>query len=119
MSQPQQTDFSQVNRSNALYERPPVAIADEPTFRTVKSAIESSFAPHNVEKFLRSLERAGIRIRDFESVLTSGKLGVSTAVEYNKLTDGDQGQIREFYLASLEQVEPSLRERYYKLYAYY
>jgi hypothetical protein len=118
MSQPQ-TDFSQVDRSNALYERPPVAVADEPTFRTVKSAIESSFAAHNVEKFLRSLERAGIRIRDFEDVLTAGKLGVSTAVAYNKLTDGDQGQIREFYLASLEKVEPALRDKYFKLYAYY
>ncbi|HEY1575919.1 MAG TPA: hypothetical protein VGF82_02465 [Terracidiphilus sp.] len=118
MSQPQ-TDFSQVDRSNALYERPPVAVADEATFRTVKSAIESSFAAHNVEKFLRSLERAGIRIRDFEDVLTAGKLGVSTAVAYNKLTDGDQGQIREFYLASLEKVELPLRDKYFKLYAYY
>ena len=115
----QQTDFSQVNRSNALYERPPVAIADEPTFRTVKSAIESSFAPHNVEKFLRSLERSSLRIRDFEAVLNGGKLGVNAATEYDRLTDGDQGQIREFYLASLEQVEPSLREKYFKLYAYY
>ena len=61
MSQPQ-TDFSQVDRSNALYERPPVTIADEPTFRTVKSAIESSFAAHNVEKFLRALDRASLRI---------------------------------------------------------
>ena len=118
MPQPQ-TDFSQVDRSNALYERPPVAVADEATFRTVKSAVESSFAGHNVEKFLRSLERAGLRIRDFEAVLNAGKLGVSTAVEYNKLTDGDQGQIREFYLASLEKVEPALRDKYFKLYAYY
>jgi hypothetical protein len=118
MSQPQ-TDFSQVDRSNALYERPPVAVADEATFRTVKSAIESSFAAHNVEKFLRSLERAGIRVREFESVLNAGKLGVSTAVAYNKLTDGDQGQIREFYLASLEKVELPLRDKYFKLYAYY
>ena len=118
MPQPQ-TDFSQVDRTNALYERPPVAVADEATFRTVKSAVESSFAAHNVEKFLRSLERPGLRIRDFEAVLNAGKLGVSTAVEYNKLTDGDQGQIREFYLASLEKVEPALRDRYFKLYAYY
>ena len=118
MSQPQ-TDFSQVDRSHALYERPPVAVADEATFRTVKSAIESSFAAHNVEKFLRSLERASIRVRDFESALTAGKLGVSTAVAYNKLTDGDQGQIREFYLASLEKVELPLRDKYFKLYAYY
>ena len=118
MSQPH-TDFSQVDRSHALYERPPVAVADEATFRTVKSAVESSFAAHNVEKFLRSLERGGIRVRDFESVLNAGKLGVSTAVAYNKLTDGDQGQIREFYLASLEKVEPALRDKYFKLYAYY
>jgi hypothetical protein len=118
MSQPH-TDFSQVDRSNALYERPPVTVDNEPTFRTVKSAIESSFAPHNVEKFLRSLDRAGLRIRDFESVLNGGKLGISAAAEYKKLTDGDQGQIREFYLASLEHVEPSLRDKYFKLYAYY
>ena len=119
MTQPQHTDLSHVNRSNALYERPPVTIADEPTFRTVKSAVESSFAVHNVEKFLRALDRAGLRIRDFESVLNAGKLGVSTTEAYNKLTDGDQGQIREFYLASLEHVEPSLRDKYFKLYAYY
>jgi hypothetical protein len=52
-------------------------------------------------------------------VLNGGKLGVNAAAEYQKLTDGDQGQIREFYLASLEQVEPSLRDKYFKLYAYY
>ena len=52
-------------------------------------------------------------------MLNAGKLGVSTTDAYNKLTDGDQGQIREFYLASLEKVAPSLRYRYFKLYAYY
>ena len=119
MSQPQQSPLNNVDRSAALYERPPVAVADQAIFDTVKSAVESSFAPANAEKFLRSLERAGLRIRDFEAVLSAGKLGVSTAVEYNKLTDGDQGQIREFYLASLEKVEPALRDKYFKLYAYY
>jgi hypothetical protein len=119
MSQSQQTALSQVDRSTALYERPPVVIADEPTFKTVKAAVEGSFAAHNVEKFLRSLERASLRIRDFEAVLAAGKLGVGTAVEYRKLTDGDQGQIRELYLASLEQVEIPLRDKYFKLYAYY
>lgn len=119
MSQPQHTPINNVDRSSALYERPPVAVVDQPTFNTVKAAVESSFAPSNAEKFLRALERAGLRIRDFEDVLAAGKLGVGTAVEYNKLTPGDQGQIREFYLASLEQVDPALREKYFKLYAYY
>jgi hypothetical protein len=114
-----QTSLNNVDRSTALYERPPVAVADQATFNVVKGAVESSFASATVQKFLRSLERAGLRIRDFEDVLDAGKLGVSTAVEYRKLTDGDQGQIREFYLASLEQVEPALRDRYFKLYAYY
>ncbi|HEY5380771.1 MAG TPA: hypothetical protein VIJ65_00835 [Acidobacteriaceae bacterium] len=118
MSQPH-TDLSHVDRSSALYERPPVAVADPATFAVVKRAVEGSFATHNVEKFLRSLERAGLRIRDFEAVLAAGKLGVGTAVEYGKLTDGDQGQIRELYLASLEKVEIPLRDKYFKLYAYY
>jgi hypothetical protein len=114
-----QTDFSQVDRSHALYERPPVAVDDLATFTTVKAAVEDSFASHHAERFMRSLERAGVRIRDFEAVLAAGKLGVSTAVEYRRLSPGDQGQIREFYLASLERVEPSLRDKYFKLYAYY
>ena len=60
-----------------------------------------------------------LRIRDFETVLRTGKLGAGTAAEYGKLQNGDQGQIREFYLASLEKVAPDLRQRFFKLYAYY
>ena len=52
-------------------------------------------------------------------MLKAGKLGANTQAEYDRLTDGDQGQIREFYLASLEQVEVPLRDKYFKLYAYY
>jgi len=36
-----------------------------------------------------------------------------------KLGNADQGQIREFYLASLERVTPELRQKFFKLYAYY
>jgi hypothetical protein len=52
-------------------------------------------------------------------VLTKGLLGASTAAEYKGLGDADQGQIRELYLASLERVAPELRQRFFKLYAYY
>ncbi len=68
---------------------------------------------------MRSVERSGLRIRSFEAVLAAGLLGGSTKVEYGKLAGSDQGQIREFYLASLERVEPEVRQKFFKLYAYY
>jgi hypothetical protein len=52
-------------------------------------------------------------------VLLKGILGAPTAGEYGRLGNGDQGQIREFYLASLEKVAPDLRTQFFKLYAYY
>jgi hypothetical protein len=85
----------------------------------VKSAIESAFSTSKVAEFLRSLDRQGVRIRDFEEVLKKGLLGKKTAAEYASIPDGDQGQIRELYLASLERVAPELRQRFFRLYAYY
>jgi hypothetical protein len=102
-----------------MYQQPVLPISDPQTFNTVKGAIESSFASGHVAEFLRSLERSKLRIRDFEDVLTKGNLGPSTAAEYYRLGNADQGQIRELYLASLEQVAPELREKFFKLYAYY
>jgi len=113
-----QQDF-QVDRSTALYERPAMSILDAESFAAVKAAIAARFAAGSVEAFLKSLERGGLRVRDFEAVLAAGKLGTETIAQYAKLTGGDQGQLREFYLASLEQVESNLRDKYFKLYAYY
>jgi hypothetical protein len=94
-------------------------VEDPAVFNLVKAAIESSFSAGKAAEFFTSLSRAGLRIRDFESVLKRGLLGASTAGEYSRLGNGDQGQIRELYLASLEQVAPELREKFFKLYAYY
>ena len=60
-----------------------------------------------------------LRIRDFEQVLRRGLLGAPAEGEYSRLSNGDQGMIREFYLASLEKVAPELRGEYAKIYAYY
>ncbi len=108
-----------VDRTTALYERPAMDIVDATTFAKVKQAIASAFAPGNVEKFLKSVERAGVRIRGFETVQQGGLLGKETAAQYAKLSNGDQGQIREFYLASVEKVELKLRDKHFKIYAYY
>jgi hypothetical protein len=94
-------------------------IVDAVTFAEVKQAIESSYAPANVAKFLKSVASSSLRIRDFERVLNAGKLGAGMAAQYAKLPHGDQGQIRELYLALLEQVELALRDKFFKVYAYY
>ncbi|HEY4380368.1 MAG TPA: hypothetical protein VGN01_08495 [Acidobacteriaceae bacterium] len=104
---------------SALHEQAVIPVADPEAFGSVRSAIESAFSPVKVKSFLTSLLRAGLRIRDFELVLRKGLLGAPTANSYDKLANGDQGQIREFYLASLEKVAPELRAKFFKLYAYY
>ena len=104
---------------SALYEQPVLPVADPDSFRTVKSAIESTFSAPHVEPFLRSLASAKLRIRDFEVILDRGLIGSSAGAAYRAMDNSDQGQIREFYLASLERVPATLREKFFKLYAYY
>jgi hypothetical protein len=104
---------------STLKEQPLLPVADPVAFGAVKSAIESAFSTGKVAEFLRSLDRQGVRIREFEEVLGKGLLGKKTAGEYASLPAGDQGQIRELYLASLERVAPELRQRFFRLYAYY
>ena len=104
---------------STTYEQPVLQVADPQPYGVVKSAIESSFSSGRVAEFLRSLERSKLRIRDFETVLRKGALGATTAGEYNRLGNADQGQIREFYLASVEKVELKLRDKHFKIYAYY
>ncbi|WP_433965807.1 hypothetical protein [Tunturiibacter gelidiferens] len=104
---------------SSLYQQPVLTVSDPEIFNKVKSAVEVSFSSSRVADFLKSLERSKLRIRDFESVLGKGNLGAATEAEYNKMGNSDQGQIRELYLASLEQIAPELREKFFKLYAYY
>ena len=103
----------------ALREQGTIPVADPQNYGAVHAAIEAAFSAARVEGFLKSIERAGLRIRDFELVLHAGILGAAAAAQYNRLGNGDQGQIREFYLASLEEVAPELRTKFFKLDAYY
>ena len=115
----EQVGSGSVDRTRALYERPALGVQDEAAFREVESAVDARFADAGVRDFLRSLDKAGLRIRDFEAVLAAGKLGSATLSLYTRLGPSDQGQIRERYLALLEQVALPLRDRFFKLYAYY
>ena len=109
----------EISALGTTYQQATIPIADPSRFSLVRDAITASFSPAGVTEFLRSLDRDAIRIREFEQVLGRGLLGQSSAAEYSQLTPADQGQIRELYLASLEQVPPELRSRFFKLYAYY
>jgi hypothetical protein len=102
-----------------LYTQAPIPVTDPPTFDQVRNAVESSFSTTGIEPFLNSLEKSKLRIREFEQVLAAGRLGPASEAQYQALTDGDQGMIRELYLASLERVPLKLRDKYFKLYAYY
>ena len=101
------------------FEQPVLAVADPQVFGEVRTSVETAFAKNGVAGFLKTLTGRGLRIREFERVLGEGLLGQETAAKYASLGNADQGQIRELYLASLEQVAPELREKFYKLYAYY
>ena len=115
----EQVGSGSVDRTRALYERPVPSVDDAATFSDVKASVTSRFSESGVRDFLRTLDKGGLRVRDFEAVLAAGKLGSATPSQYARLSPGDQGQIRELYLASLEQVALPLRDRFFKLYAYY
>ena len=108
-----------VDRTSAMYERQPLPITNPQAFAAVKATIESAFSSGRVADFLKSLDRSRIRIRNWDAMLAAGKLGGNAAADYAKLSPGDQGQIREFYLENLEQVQPAVREKFFKVYSYF
>jgi hypothetical protein len=104
---------------STMYQQPVLPVVDPAAFSAVKASVESRFSSNQVADFMKSLERMKVRVRDFEGVLRKGLLGTTAAGEYSKLGNADQGQIRELYLATLEKVAPEVRQRFFKLYAYY
>jgi hypothetical protein len=102
-----------------MYEQATIAVENQQAFGVVKSAIDQSFSNGKISEFLKSLERSKLRIRHFEEVAAAGKLGPEVSATYTSLGDGDQGMIREHYLSTLEKVDPELRRKFLKVYAYY
>jgi hypothetical protein len=110
------------------FEQATIKVENEKEFAELKRAIVVAFAPETVEKFLKRVASAGIRVRDFELVLAKavfeqmqGALanGRSAQALYSSLTMTDQGQMKEFYLSKLEEVDPELRAKFHKIYQYY
>jgi hypothetical protein len=107
------------------FEQATIKVEKEKEFGELKSAIIRAFAPEVVEKYLKRMASAGLRIRDFDAVLAKrvleqvGALAGSAKDLYAALTLTDQGQMKEFYLSKIEEVGPELRAKFHKLYQYY
>jgi hypothetical protein len=102
-----------------MFEQAMLAVQDQKTFAEVHNALEAAFARQRVESFLRSVQSARLRVRQFEAILASGLLGSEAPTKYAALGDSDRGQIREQYLRMVEQVDPAIRAKFLKVYAYY
>lgn len=109
-----------------VFEQATIKVEKEKEFEELKSAINRAFAPEAVEKYLKRVASAGLRIRDFDSVLAKGvleRVGALTGTKakglYSALTVTDQAQMKEFYLFKIEEVGAELRAKYQKIYQYY
>jgi hypothetical protein len=110
------------------FEQATIKVEQEKEFGELKGAIERVFRPERVEKFLKRVEKEGIRVRQWDKVMAKAviervddKFGKSTTVRklYDALPVSDQAQVRELYLSKLEELSEELRTKYKKIYQYY
>jgi hypothetical protein len=107
------------------FEQAAIKVEKAEEFARLQKAIEQAFSTGNTERFLKQLDRKGVRIRDLDAVLAQRVLerfdqaGLNALQLYESLPVSDQAQIREFYLSKLETVEQSLRHKFKRLYQYY
>ena len=110
-----------------MFEQAAIEIQKKEEFEQLKVAISGTFSQEMVEKYLKKVASRGLRIRDFDSVLAKKVLEQVGALSkrqsanslYSALTLSDQAQMKEFYLFKVEEVEPTLRAKYQKIYQYY
>ena len=112
------------------FEQAAIKIEKQQEFAKLQAAVEQAFLPEKIGPFLKQLDRKGIRIREFDAVLSAraleGVMSSSAAGSslsawqlYEELPLSDQAQMREFYLSKLETVDMALRHKFKKLYQYY
>ena len=107
------------------FEQAAIKVQKEQEFSRLQTAVEQAFQPENAERFLKRLDRKGIRVRDLDTVLAKrlleavGEPALNAQQLYESLPVSDQALLREFYLLKLESVDTALRHKFKKLYQYY
>ena len=107
------------------FEQATIKVVKESEFGELKGAIERVFATDRVAKYFKALAGRGIRARSLDAILAANVIdavaGSNTGTAkslYEALPVSDQGQVREFYLSKIEEVDPALRAKFHKLYQY-
>ncbi len=53
------------------FEQATIKIEKQREFSKLQAAVEQAFLPDKVERFLKQLDRKGIRVRDFDAILSA------------------------------------------------
>jgi hypothetical protein len=99
-----------------MYTQAIIPVENEKVFGSLKAAVDAALS---TPAFFKSVQRASLRIRDWDGVLGKKFLGKEAAGWYAALGDSDRAQIREYYLAQIEQTPAELRKKYLKVFSYY
>jgi hypothetical protein len=102
-----------------MFEQAAIAVRDEQVYAQLHTLINAAFDPRDVEVLLSRVSKSKLRIRDYAAVLKRGFLGKEAGALYAALPVSDQGLTRERYLRLVEAVPLELRQRYFRVYAYY
>jgi hypothetical protein len=102
-----------------MFEQAAIAVQNEQGFAQLHTLIDAVFDARDVDVFLNRVTKRKLRIRDYEGVLKGGLLGKEAIALYAALPASDQGLTRERYLRLVEAVPMELRQRYFRVYAYY
>ena len=107
------------------FEQATIKVVSEREFGQLKGAIERAFSPDRTTKYFKALAGRGIRVRNFDEILAKNVIDVAAESKagtarslYESLPVSDQGQVREFYLSKVEEIDPALRAKFHKLYQY-
>ncbi|MBZ5706932.1 MAG: hypothetical protein LAN63_16415 [Acidobacteriia bacterium] len=111
------------------FQQAAIRIEKKQEFEELKGAISRAFSSEKTQRFLERVQSHSLRVRDLDAVLMKGvldqvdetlaKSGTTAKRLYQILAVSDQGQMREFYLSKIEEVDSALRAKFQKLYRYY
>ena len=104
------------------FEQATIKVVKEGEFGELRKVIEQVLAPDRVVEFLKALDSRRLQARNLDRILAEKVMdsvgGVKAGELYGSLPVSDQAQLREFYLARIEEVDSALRTKFRKVYQY-